>query len=182
MRVPTETSVVFVLTLRSCHRPHPRSPTVNTTLKSLGALYRRQGKLEAAETLEECASKSRKQVLGPRRTGYGRVAREATCHPSPCPSQGIDAINQSKVVELLKDGGSAGGDRRHNRDGVNGPGGQRGESEGDDSAEWSGVSSVSVSEGYFAPGEPKLSVRFWSPRTVTAPCVAAAPSGRSAML
>lgn len=38
------------------------SPTVNTTLKSLGALYRRQGKLEAAETLEECASKSRKQV------------------------------------------------------------------------------------------------------------------------
>ncbi|CAF96204.1 unnamed protein product, partial [Tetraodon nigroviridis] len=87
----------------------PQSPTVNTTLKSLGALYRRQGKLEAAETLEECASKSRKQ--------------------------GIDAINQSKVVELLKD---AGGDRRHHRDGVNGPGGQRGESEGDEAAEWSG--------------------------------------------
>uniref|UniRef100_A0A8K9X5U5 Kinesin light chain n=1 Tax=Oncorhynchus mykiss TaxID=8022 RepID=A0A8K9X5U5_ONCMY len=37
------------------------SPTVNTTLKSLGALYRRQGKLEAAETLEECATKTRKQ-------------------------------------------------------------------------------------------------------------------------
>lgn len=35
---------------------------MNTTLKSLGALYRRQGKLEAAETLEECGSKSRKQV------------------------------------------------------------------------------------------------------------------------
>uniref|UniRef100_A0A8C4IFG4 Kinesin light chain n=1 Tax=Dicentrarchus labrax TaxID=13489 RepID=A0A8C4IFG4_DICLA len=31
------------------------SPTVNTTLRNLGALYRRQGKLEAAETLEECA-------------------------------------------------------------------------------------------------------------------------------
>ncbi|XP_070785622.1 kinesin light chain 2-like isoform X6 [Enoplosus armatus] len=88
------------------------SPTVNTTLKSLGALYRRQGKLEAAETLEECASKSRKQ--------------------------GIDAINQSKVVELLKDGGAGGGDRRHSREGINGPGGQRGESEGDDSAEWNG--------------------------------------------
>uniref|UniRef100_A0A669CKQ7 Kinesin light chain n=1 Tax=Oreochromis niloticus TaxID=8128 RepID=A0A669CKQ7_ORENI len=88
------------------------SPTVNTTLKSLGALYRRQGKLEAAETLEECASKSRKQ--------------------------GIDAINQSKVVELLKDGGS-GSDRRHSREGMNGPGGQRGENEGDDSAEWNGV-------------------------------------------
>uniref|UniRef100_A0AAX7V580 Kinesin light chain n=1 Tax=Astatotilapia calliptera TaxID=8154 RepID=A0AAX7V580_ASTCA len=87
------------------------SPTVNTTLKSLGALYRRQGKLEAAETLEECASKSRKQ--------------------------GIDAINQSKVVELLKDGGS-GSDRRHSREGTNGPGGQRGENEGDDSAEWNG--------------------------------------------
>lgn len=77
------------------------SPTVNTTLKSLGALYRRQGKLEAAETLEECASKSRKQ--------------------------GIDAINQSRVVEILKDS-----DRRH-RD-VNGP-----QSSGDDdSAEWNG--------------------------------------------
>uniref|UniRef100_K7F5L2 Kinesin light chain n=1 Tax=Pelodiscus sinensis TaxID=13735 RepID=K7F5L2_PELSI len=55
------------------------SPTVNTTLKSLGALYRRQGKLEAAETLEECAMKTRKQ--------------------------GVHAISQTRVVELLKDGG-----------------------------------------------------------------------------
>uniref|UniRef100_A0A3P9N3E9 Kinesin light chain n=1 Tax=Poecilia reticulata TaxID=8081 RepID=A0A3P9N3E9_POERE len=85
------------------------SPTVNTTLKSLGALYRRQGKLEAAETLEECASKTRKQ--------------------------GIDAINQSKVVELLKDGPGGGVDRRHSRDG---PGGRGGDNEGDESAEWSG--------------------------------------------
>uniref|UniRef100_A0A9J8AST9 Kinesin light chain n=1 Tax=Cyprinus carpio carpio TaxID=630221 RepID=A0A9J8AST9_CYPCA len=38
------------------------SPTVNTTLRNLGALYRRQGKLEAAETLEECAMRSRKQT------------------------------------------------------------------------------------------------------------------------
>uniref|UniRef100_A0AAX7W1A1 Kinesin light chain n=1 Tax=Astatotilapia calliptera TaxID=8154 RepID=A0AAX7W1A1_ASTCA len=38
------------------------SPTVNTTLRNLGALYRRQGKLEAAETLEECAARSRKQT------------------------------------------------------------------------------------------------------------------------
>nr|XP_020454791.1 kinesin light chain 1-like isoform X6 [Monopterus albus] len=38
------------------------SPTVNTTLRNLGALYRRQGKLEAAETLEECATRSRKQT------------------------------------------------------------------------------------------------------------------------
>lgn len=38
------------------------SPTVTTTLKNLGALYRRQGKFEAAETLEEAAMRSRKQV------------------------------------------------------------------------------------------------------------------------
>lgn len=41
-------------------------------------------------------------------------------------------------MELLKDGGS-GSDRRHSREGMNGPGGQRGENEGDDSAEWNGV-------------------------------------------
>lgn len=34
------------------------SPTVTTTLKNLGALYRRQGKYEAAETLEDCALRS----------------------------------------------------------------------------------------------------------------------------
>uniref|UniRef100_A0A8C7YY88 Kinesin light chain n=1 Tax=Oryzias sinensis TaxID=183150 RepID=A0A8C7YY88_9TELE len=63
------------------------SPTVNTTLRNLGALYRRQGKLEAAETLEECAVRSRKQ--------------------------GIDPIHQSRVVEILKD---TDGDRRRSRD------------------------------------------------------------------
>uniref|UniRef100_A0A8C5BFB6 Kinesin light chain n=1 Tax=Gadus morhua TaxID=8049 RepID=A0A8C5BFB6_GADMO len=62
-------------------------PTVNTTLRNLGALYRRQGKLEAAETLEECALRSRKQ--------------------------GIDPIHQTRVVEILKDGE---GDRRRSRD------------------------------------------------------------------
>ena len=41
---------------------HSNSPTVTTTLKNLGALYRRQGKYEAAEILEECAIKSRKNV------------------------------------------------------------------------------------------------------------------------
>ncbi|XP_069811514.1 kinesin light chain 4 [Dendropsophus ebraccatus] len=55
------------------------SPTVNTTLRNLGALYRRQGKLEAAETLEECAVRSRKQ--------------------------GLDPVNH-KVAQLLKDGES----------------------------------------------------------------------------
>lgn len=38
------------------------SPTVTTTLKNLGFLYRRQGKYEAAETVEECAMRSRKEV------------------------------------------------------------------------------------------------------------------------
>lgn len=41
------------------------SPTVTTTLKNLGALYRRQGKFEAADTLEEAAMRSRKQVWLP---------------------------------------------------------------------------------------------------------------------
>lgn len=39
------------------------SPTVTTTLKNLGALYRRQGKYEAAETLDDCAQRSRKEAL-----------------------------------------------------------------------------------------------------------------------
>lgn len=38
------------------------SSTVTTTLKNLGALYRRQGKYEAADTLEDCAMRSRKEV------------------------------------------------------------------------------------------------------------------------
>ncbi|VIP00297.1 kinesin light chain, putative [Brugia malayi] len=37
------------------------SPTVTTTLKNLGALYRRQGKYEAAETLEDAALRAKKQ-------------------------------------------------------------------------------------------------------------------------
>ncbi|CAI4227234.1 unnamed protein product [Auanema sp. JU1783] len=38
------------------------SPTVATTLKNLGALYRRQGKYEAAETLEDVALRAKKQA------------------------------------------------------------------------------------------------------------------------
>ena len=41
---------------------HVDSSTVTTTLKNLGALYRRQGKYEAAETLEECALRTKKMV------------------------------------------------------------------------------------------------------------------------
>jgi kinesin light chain len=47
------------------------SPTVTTTLKNLGALYRRQGKYEAAETLEDCALRSRKEALDVVKTGSG---------------------------------------------------------------------------------------------------------------
>eukprot|EP00111_Clytia_hemisphaerica_P003993 TCONS_00011432-protein len=39
------------------------SPTVTTTLRNLSALYRRQGKYDAAETLEECANKSKKNPM-----------------------------------------------------------------------------------------------------------------------
>uniref|UniRef100_A0A8C9B050 Kinesin light chain n=1 Tax=Prolemur simus TaxID=1328070 RepID=A0A8C9B050_PROSS len=90
------------------------SPTVNTTLRSLGALYRRQGKLEAAHTLEDCASRSRKQ--------------------------GLDPASQTKVVELLKDGSGGRGDRHSSRDTAGGAG-PRAESdleEAGPAAEWSG--------------------------------------------
>lgn len=55
---------VIVFAVSRFLSPSVSSPTVNTTLRNLGALYRRQGKLEAAETLEECAVRSRKQVSG----------------------------------------------------------------------------------------------------------------------
>ena len=129
-----------------------RSPTVNTTLRSLGALYRRQGKLEAAHTLEDCASRSRKQV-GRQTQGVWARARVARCViqlgplarlTCPAPAQGLDPASQTKVVELLKDGGSGRGDRRGSRDA---PGGAGARSEADleeagPAAEWSGVSPV----------------------------------------
>merc|ERR1719341_950705 len=46
-------------------------PTVTTTLKNLGALYRRQGKYEAAETLEDCALRTRKEALDSAKTSKG---------------------------------------------------------------------------------------------------------------
>ncbi|XP_069750223.1 kinesin light chain 1-like isoform X1 [Narcine bancroftii] len=97
------------------------SPTVNTTLRSLGALYRRQGKLEAAETLEECATKSRKQA-------------PETSHPC-------------RMVELLKDSSA---ESRPSRDQLTGATGVVNYiingSEGDDTggAEWTGDGSGSL--------------------------------------
>ena len=52
----------YIETLRLIICSRFSSPTVTTTLKNLGALYRRQGKFEAAETLEECAMRSRRSV------------------------------------------------------------------------------------------------------------------------
>lgn len=51
------------------------SPTVTTTLKNLGALYRRQGKYEAAETLEDCALRSGKEALDVMRQSRTRNVR-----------------------------------------------------------------------------------------------------------
>lgn len=126
------------------------SPTVNTTLRSLGALYRRQGKLEAAHTLEDCASRSRKQVRQQAR-GVWAGSCVALCVPVrihgsircalPLP-QGLDPASQTRVVELLKDSSGGRGDRRGSRD-VTGGAGARPESELEETgpaAEWSGVS------------------------------------------
>ncbi|XP_007942935.1 kinesin light chain 2 [Orycteropus afer afer] len=98
------------------------SPTVNTTLRSLGALYRRQGKLEAAHTLEDCASRSRKQ--------------------------GLDPASQTKVVELLKDNSGRRGGRSSSRSReVAGGAGLRAEPDPEDGGpapEWSGDGSGSL--------------------------------------
>ncbi|XP_006765945.1 PREDICTED: kinesin light chain 1 [Myotis davidii] len=64
------------------------SPTVTTTLKNLGALYRRQGKFEAAETLEEAAMRSRKQ--------------------------GLDNVHKQRVAEVLGD--PEGSEKRRSRE------------------------------------------------------------------
>ncbi|XP_020284422.1 kinesin light chain isoform X6 [Pseudomyrmex gracilis] len=57
------------------------SPTVTTTLKNLGALYRRQGKYEAAETLEDCALRSRREHV----------------------QQALELVNKARVAQLLGD-------------------------------------------------------------------------------
>ncbi|XP_043481604.1 kinesin light chain isoform X5 [Leptopilina heterotoma] len=67
------------------------SPTVTTTLKNLGALYRRQGKYEAADTLDDCALRSRKEHV----------------------QQALDLVKQSKVAQIL--GEEKGSTRRGSR-------------------------------------------------------------------
>nr|XP_046187374.1 kinesin light chain 1-like isoform X1 [Oncorhynchus gorbuscha] len=84
------------------------SPTVNTTLRNLGALYRRQGKMEAAETLEECALRSRKQgVVELQRDGDRRRSRESL---SSVKYEGASDAGEDGSVDWNGDG--SGGLRR----------------------------------------------------------------------
>ncbi|CAO4379945.1 unnamed protein product [Caenorhabditis nigoni] len=64
------------------------NPTVTTTLKNLGALYRRQGKYEAAETLEDVALRAKKQHEPLRSAALG----------------GVDEMSQSMMASTI--GGS----------------------------------------------------------------------------
>uniref|UniRef100_K7FA65 Kinesin light chain n=1 Tax=Pelodiscus sinensis TaxID=13735 RepID=K7FA65_PELSI len=97
------------------------SPTVTSTLRNLGSLYRRQGKLEAAETLEACALLSRRQ--------------------------GIDLMNQTKVVELLKEGA---GMERRGRDSLGGSVKYESSTDGSEEVsmgvEWSGHETSSLAK------------------------------------
>ncbi|XP_076151751.1 kinesin light chain 1 isoform X2 [Alosa pseudoharengus] len=97
------------------------SPTVTTTLKNLGALYRRQGKFEAAETLEEAAMRSRKQ--------------------------GLDSAHKQRVAEVLGDADAH--EKQHSResltsDTVKYESGPDGGEEVSMSLEWNGDGSGSL--------------------------------------
>ncbi|NWY52910.1 KLC1 protein, partial [Chionis minor] len=83
------------------------SPTVTTTLKNLGALYRRQGKFEAAETLEEAAMRSRKQAT------RNKIKPFPILHNS----QGLDNIHKQRVAEVLNDPESI--EKRRSRESLN---------------------------------------------------------------
>ncbi|KAK4821842.1 hypothetical protein QYF61_004202 [Mycteria americana] len=83
------------------------SPTVTTTLKNLGALYRRQGKFEAAETLEEAAMRSRKQA----------TRNKTKPFPISPNSQGLDNVHKQRVAEVLNDPESI--EKRRSRESLN---------------------------------------------------------------
>ena len=51
----------------------------------MGALYRRQGKYEAAETLEDCALRSRKEQGGGDGKQRGQGAKKGGASPSSAP-------------------------------------------------------------------------------------------------
>lgn len=58
------------------------SPTVNTTLKNLSALYRRQGKYEAADTLEDCALRSKREEAAAGKQVGGKGSRKSMIEPT----------------------------------------------------------------------------------------------------
>lgn len=84
---------------------------------------------------------------GDRHEGCGQgpwwpYRRSNQCLTHPVLPQGLDPASQTKVVELLKDGGGGRGDRRGSRD-VAGGAGALSEADLEESgpaAEWSGVS------------------------------------------
>lgn len=111
---------------------------MTTTLKNLGALYRRQGKYEAADTLEDAALRAKKQV--PFSFSFlscpAPSPTHTPCTPSPlpspifsclwgpsaltngvgwvrgCPFQTLDAVRQAKVAQLLNSTDAAGAEKK----------------------------------------------------------------------
>ncbi|PAV71654.1 hypothetical protein WR25_13119 [Diploscapter pachys] len=77
------------------------SPTVTTTLKNLGALYRRQGKYEAAETLEDVALRAKKQQDSLRGIGVAAGATGSAIDESMIASQ-MSRMTTSQSTSGLK--------------------------------------------------------------------------------
>ena len=92
---------------------------VTTTLKNLGALYRRQGKYEAAETLEDCALRSKKEVCIQVILVPKKILQKY-------PFQAVNLVKQTKVQQIL---GSV--DKRSSRQ-MRGPGDSGESFEGED--------------------------------------------------
>ncbi|KAK6634036.1 hypothetical protein RUM44_004643 [Polyplax serrata] len=81
------------------------SPTVTTTLRNLGALYRRQGKYEAAEILEDCAIKSGKEGEGRERDCHARESAHGhheIMRFRPLIVQALSMWKQAKVKKILE--------------------------------------------------------------------------------
>ncbi|XP_021947318.1 kinesin light chain isoform X1 [Folsomia candida] len=113
------------------------SPTVTTTLKNLGFLYRRQGKYEAAETVEECAMRSRKEAL--------------------------DVIKQAKMAQIL--GPEGGGvltpqeKRRSLQAQTSRDRSRRGSRESLDSCQYDAGDEPSVGQAKVVSGDPNISIQ-----------------------
>ncbi|XP_066281289.1 kinesin light chain 1-like isoform X2 [Branchiostoma lanceolatum] len=123
-----------------------RVPTVTTTLKNLGALYRRQGKYEAAETLEDCALRSRKQNCSVSQgstfsTLCGSVDNEA-----------LDIVRDTKVREILNETGTQDGDEKRKREKSR----ERGDSESVSYEKHDGTEEVSIGAEWSGDGNGKL--------------------------